>query len=341
MSETLPASALCRHEGTIEFQFHSPSLLDRNAGSGVILQRAAGRHAFTLAREEFELVFAHASPGTGTREARLDLAPVGPATGLHIFLVWSPYETKLVIGPLRADGQLYEAAGVTADYELIVGNDGQISRAGGLGVQTAGFKVYDGAQLVLEPAAIRTWEDTCVAIETVRKATSEEGFMFEVVQTNVIVAMLVTGVEAYSQRRFAELAGEGVRPDIHHLAEAFPRVEPVAEMAGEVGYERSVAPFTGRRGINFQNYEQMKRGFKAAYGIRFADLGGITSDDLREIKKAIAHRHQVVHVSPLESIRDGRGTGNLLFANRDYAASCSERLDRFVCALHDATLRST
>lgn len=340
MQPEISLESICRSEGTIEFEFRSPSLLDSDAGSGSILQKVAGRHVFHLERDKFDLVFTHAAPGTGTRVARLDLSTVGSAPGLHIIMVWAPDETRLVVGPLRPDGELVEAIGMKSDFELIVGRNGQVVQAGGVGVQTGAFTVYENGELVVEPPAIRTWEDTSLAIRTMRQAKSEEGFLFDVVQTNAVIAMLVTGLEAYTQRRFVELAGEGLRPDTDSLAREFPRVDPAAARTAGAGFEHLAAPFAGRQGINFQNYEQMKRGFSAAYGIRFADIPGVSSQDLGELKKAIAHRHHVVHVSPLEAVREGRKTGQLKFSNREYAAESSERIDRFVRAMHKATLHS-
>lgn len=330
---------LCRPEGTLEFKYRSDQLFDPEAGRGRILDQVAGRHVFRLERDErMRLLFLHSSPGTGTRIATIEMSKLDRAAGIHVFLLWAPDSTKLVVGPVPP-GSLVEAEGVRSPTQLIVGRSGEVFEVGDVGVSVGSFRAYAGDQLVAEPAAIDAWHDTIRAVKVMRGGRSDEGFMFEVIQANAIVVMLVTGLETYAEKRFVEVAGEGIPPDLETLRIDFPRLGGESTPgAPAVGDESVLDPYVGRPGINFQNYEELKQAFRSAYGIRISALAPLSSDDVRDLKSVIRLRHQVIHVSPLQAIRAGLGTGNLEFTNQDYADEAISLVERFVSALHQATL---
>ena len=209
-------------EGSFVFKYHSPDLLDKNKKGGIIFEIPTGQHIFRLERDDnFKLNFYHSSPGTGTRVASIDLAQVHPTEHVQIFLTWGTNEINLYLGPMVEGGQLVSATGSPASFQLRVGRDGSIYRVGDEGVQVMGISVFQGNQPILQPTAVEAWKNTLQAIDILGAGESKEGFIYEVVVTNLSIAILVTGFEAYAKTRFLELEGEGIQPKTEAIINAF------------------------------------------------------------------------------------------------------------------------
>jgi hypothetical protein len=336
---------MCRPEGTLEFHYVSEALFDAGVPSGIVLNLEAGAHLFLLVRNErMELVFYHSSPGTGTRAATVNLNSVTPCSRVYIALVWSPSETRLYVGPRVTGGMLVRADGVPSPVRLRKGRDGSIYIIGDAGVEIGHYSVYLDGRLVLEPTAIETWRNTVRAVQMLKKGSSEDGYAFEVLLSNFIIVALVTGFEAYCKKRFIELEEEGITPDLEALVAAFSSQRERAHLTVEDlkaearARNRPAIEVTAEdRRINFQNYEQAKKAYREAYGIRFGELGA-SSDDLALLQRLIRHRHSVVHVSPWKGHLP-TPSGEPEFSNLRLVEKAIASFDRFVERLHEATLR--
>jgi hypothetical protein len=342
-------AAIARPEGSVTFRWRSVDFLDRAKQGGYLVNLAALDHVFRLERSaDLFLKFYHASPGTGTRVAAIDLKGLGPADQFYIAFTWSPAETKLYLGPLTGDAStgLLSASGQRAPFELRVGADGAMYTVGDVGNDTLGIAVFQAGKPILMPTALGTWRETKTAVEMLRKARSEEGYLFEVVVANLTLAALVTGLENYSKTRLGEIEREGIRAAAESVIRSFTtkrerdanfldvfRVEAKAAGVSLLHY------FIARGGINFQNYGQIKRAYSRAYGLRVGSLG-MSSDDLALLKSFIHYRHRIVHVSPLTAWLNQATSppDEPVFASAQTAAVAVRVFDDFIDRLHAATL---
>jgi len=336
---------MCRPEGTVEFDYVSETLFDTALPQEVILEVAAGAHVFQLVRNErLELLFYHSAPGTGTRVATVDLTSVTPCFRVYIALVWSPSETRLHVGPRVSGGKLVRAEGRPSPVQLRVGDDGRVYRIGDTSLAVGHYSVRLGGHLVLQPTAIEAWRNTVQAVELLRKAKSEEGYAFEVILSNFIIVTLVTGFEAYCKTRFLELESEGINPDLEALITAFYSQRERAHFTADDLKEEAVTrnrtvlqKIVGDRRINFQDYEEAKKAYRRAYGIKFGEIG-VSSNDLALLQRLIHHRHRVVHFSPWESYLPV-ASGEPELSDQKLVEKAVDCFNRFVNRLHEATLR--
>ncbi|AEG15858.1 hypothetical protein Desku_2322 [Desulfofundulus kuznetsovii DSM 6115] len=328
---------MCRPEGTLEFDYVSETLFDPAVPQEVIFELSAGAHIFQLLRNErLELVFYHSSPGTGTRVATVDLNSITPCSRVYIALVWSPSETMLYVGPRIAGGKLVRVEGVPSPVRLRVGQDGHIYRIGDAGVEVGHYSMHLGGRLVLQPTAIEAWRNTIQALEVLKKAKSEDGYAFEVILSNFIIVALVTGFETYCRTRFLELESEGVTPDLEAMMAAFCSRLTLEDLKREAASENRTVLQKMAEWINFQNYGQVKKAYRKAYGIRFGEIG-VSSSELALLQRLIHHRHRVVHFSPWTG-QLPTPSGEPEFSNLRLVEKAITCFDRFVARLHEATL---
>lgn len=341
-------SALIRPEGTFRFRVGG-ELTDATTGRILVLQVPAGGILFRLERDENrQLIFTHASAGTCTRVASVDLGPVAQAPLIDVFLVWSSTEVRLHVVNPADPANMLSGQGLPSPREFQIGADGSIVQIGDENTRVMGVQVRVGGQTVLEPTAINAWRDTLKAIEIFQSGTSPEGFLFEVVCANLAVAMLVTGFETYTKRRFLEIEEEGVAANYARLSGKFfsaaerqrnepGRVESDAANDGITPARRMVNE--GR--INFQDYDNCRNAYNRAYGVKFGELQGATNVLLDQVKQFIRYRHRVVHVSALTTMvnQDQVPPEEPVFANRGLAEQAISVFSQFVQALHEATLR--
>lgn len=334
--------------GTFVFRLGS-ELLGATTGHLLVLQVPAGKTLIRLERDEnLRLIFTHASPGTGTRVASVDLMPLAQAPFIMIGLSWTPNETSLCAGDSSDPMDILSSKGQPSRREFRIADNGGIVHLGDENVRVMGVHVRVGGQTVLEPTAINAWRDTLKAIEIFQSGTSPEGFLFEVVCANLAVAMLVTGFETYTKRRFLEIEEEGVAANYARLSGKFfsaadrqrnepGRVESDAANDGITPARRMVNE--GR--INFQDYDNCRNAYNRAYGVKFGELQGATNVLLDQVKQFIRYRHRVVHVSALTTMvnQDQVPPEEPVFANRALAEQAISAFSQFVQALHEATLR--
>jgi hypothetical protein len=340
--------AICRPEGTVSFMYTCKELFDPASGRGVLAEIHSGGHIFRIERdEELVLHFYHSSPGTGTRVASIDLKKVPSCETLFLAFSWSPKEVNFHVGPKVRGAELVSAKGTLSKRQFKLGTDGSIYEIGGPGLQIMGVSVYRGGKPVLQPTAIEAWKETIKATEILATGKSIEGCVFETVVTNLTLAMLVTGFEAFTKKRFLEVEQEGIEPDADAVVNSFfPRRERDAGISEILKSEAAEAKRTvlqlivDKDSINFQNYERCKLAYNKAYRILFGDLG-LPSTTLEKSKKYIVYRHRIIHVSAILGMLNQPEVPPEapVFPKKELAAEAIHEFDEFIEGLHTATLK--
>lgn len=340
--------AICRPEGTVTFEYFSPELFDTAVKGGVLLEVPAGQHLFRLERnDELALSFFHSSPGTGTRVATIDLNSVPRADQIFLAFSWTPAEIRLHLAPRTEAGELVTAIGLPSQRKFRIGTNGIVFQLGDLGVEMMGVSFYQGGNAILRPTALEAWRETLQAIDLLGTGRSEAGYIYEAVMSNITIALLVTGFEAYGKTRFVELEQEGIQANATELVSAFyPKREIEAgiyELLQDEAREGGISliqHLISRNLINFQSFKTTKLAYGKTYGIRFGELG-MPSQDLDRLQKFIRYRHKIVHVSPMLGMLNQERVPpeEPEFPKRETANEAIQRFTEFIERLHDATLR--
>jgi hypothetical protein len=324
-------AAALRPEGTLVFSLDARAVYEQHGV--VVLEVPTGASLFRVTRDAaLTVTFLHASPGTGTRQASVALPDLVVEGTLRIFLVWSADSIGLYVG-VPGIG-LLTAEGKTSAHQVRVTKEG-IHDIGGEGVEVISYTAFQDGLLAVREAAIEAWQATKRAVEVHMESTTTEGHMGVVVQANLAIVMLATGVEVYAERRFAELPLEGRRYDLdafirRMIPAKFRRDDPPADMSAALVLSR----------VDFGNYEACNRAFAAGYGIRFATLG--VPEAVREdVRHVLQFRHRIVHVSPLVGLLNQPEVPKKppIFSTTETARRYLQSVDTFIVGLHEASLQ--
>ncbi|MBE0548327.1 MAG: hypothetical protein IH627_11910 [Rubrivivax sp.] len=340
------SEAICRPVGTVAFEFSSSDAFRVDAPGGIIVEIPSGGHYFKLERTQGRrLNFYHSSPGTGTRLASIDLAGVPSFERALLAFVWSPEEVRLHCAPKDIAVGMLKAVGTASPMSIRVGTDGSVFQLGDAGVQVLGVRIQRGRDVLLASTAREAWDSTLQAVTMLWTGTSDQGFMFEVLQATTTLSMLVTGLESYAETRLIEIESEGIKADPVALFSAFcskaeresARISELEAMARDASASLLSVVADNIR-LNFQDFGHLKRAFRATYGIRIGDLG-VKPHEIEAIRRFIQYRHRVVHVSPLLAFlnQDSVPPDEPVFANRALADQAVEAFCNLVNALHAAT----
>lgn len=339
--------AICVPVGTITFEYSSTEAFKQNAAFGVLVEIPANGHYFRVDRTSDRVLrFFHSSPGTGTRIASISLNSLPDFEKAFLAFSWSPEEITFCCTPRGVEAEMLAAKGIPSPINFRIGRDGRVFQIGDEGVQVMGARFHQNGQPVLTPTAIEAWQNTVNAIEILLTGKSEEGFIFEVVQTSAILSMLVTGLESYAKTRLLEVESEGIRADWNALFTAFAsKAERESNRLNELeakalaANETVLTEVVNAVKINFQNYDDLKRAYKATYGIKLGEIG-VGSQSLSNLQDFIRYRHRVVHVSPLLTIlnQDKVPPDQPVFANRKLSEDAEACFKSVIEALHRATL---
>jgi hypothetical protein len=138
-------------EGTLLFRLSADQLY-QEAGSFTVLEIPTGATLHWVTRDaEHRLWYVHATPGTGTREAVVDLPDLVVNAQLTVAVVWSASSTRISAG-FGAD-DIRQAEGVVTGARVRVTPDG-VYVVGDAGVEVAGYQVFVGGKPVLRESAI-------------------------------------------------------------------------------------------------------------------------------------------------------------------------------------------
>ncbi|MCP1584081.1 hypothetical protein [Pseudoxanthomonas mexicana] len=340
------SEAICLPEGSWLSTCTSTEAFSDSGRAQLIFEVPAKGHYFRLDRTENRaLRFFHSSPGTGTRLAEICLEGLPDFSEAFLGFTWSPEKTNFYCRPKGMD--MLSSEGAPSPISFRVASDGSVFQIGDSGVQVMSVRVRVAGQAVLTPTAIELWDATINAIDLLWTGKSDQGFIFEVLQANSTLSMLATGLETYAQTRLKEIESEGNGADVRALFEAFSSI--AARSNGQ--FDELVAKSTtlgmpvlhavlDHLNINFQDFDQLKRSFKAAYGIRIGQLG-IDSNSIAELRKLIRYRHRVIHVSPTLAILNEESTPEAppVFSNHSLAVRATGIFQNFVKTLHQATMQ--
>lgn len=195
--------------------------------------------------------------------------------------------------------------------------------------------------------AIATWVDAAQAaqllLDHLRQIGDDEE-QLTIILANQILAILVTGYETYCEKRFIELIVAGRPLDYARLNRKLVRE---AKQGAYAGIELAELPHTHafakaiikRYRINFQDYENGKRAYTAAFGLRFGALG-LPNQTLQALQTWLRYRHRIIHVSPLLAILNDPASPQEapVYAGVLVAAAAMEVFNTFISALHAQTL---
>ena len=339
---------ICRPEGTVTFKYTCKKLFDPDVGKGILIDIPSGQHLFRIERDKnLILHFFHSAPGIGTRVASIDLKKVQPSETVFLAFTWSPEEINFHFGSQPPGAKLISAKGSLSKKQLRIGKDGSIYEIGGPGIEVMGASIYKDGKPVLQPTAIDAWKETIKATEILGTGKSDQGYIFETTMTNLTLAILVTGFEAFTKKRFLEIEQEGIKPDIDAVVNSFSsrqqRDAGIAEiLKSEVNDEKKTVLqlIVEKNSINFQNYQKCKLAYNKAYEIKFGDLG-IKSSTLEKIKKFILYRHRIIHVSALLGMLNQPEVppDEPVFPKKELRIDAIREFDDFIGKLHDATLK--
>lgn len=340
------SQAMRRPEGTAVFGYFSPEAFRVGGSGGILLEVPAGGHYFKLeTTSDRHLNFFHSSPANGTRLASIDLTGLPSFERASLVLVWSPQEIRLHCRPMDIAANVLSAVGLNSPVSIRMTADGSLFQFGGEGARVIVTRVYQGEDVLLAPTARDVWSSTLEAVAMLWTGKSDEGFLFEVLQATTTLSMLVTGLESYGKARLLEVESEGIPADPVALFQAFcSKVERDSDRISELRAEASdtsvslLATVVENVRINFQDFDHLKRAFRAAYGIRIGDTG-LKPHEIDAVRRFIQFRHRVVHVSPLMTMLN---IGSVppeepIFANRALADQAVQAFSGLVNAFHVAT----
>lgn len=332
-----------RPEGTLSFDFTSDDLFNPYVPGGVIFEIVSGVHYFKLERDdELKISFYHSSPGTGTRVSTVDLNEITPCSKIRITITWTTNNNiNLFVSSMTEGGVFVSSEGSPSSRQFIVGMNGSVFEIGDDNVEVMGAMVYENGQPVLQPTALDTWNSTVKAVEVLRGGSSNEGYLFDVVVTNLTISILVTGFETYCKKRFIELEGEGIVPQTESLIKRFNyKIHDISAISSKAKAEnKTILQKLAEEVINFQNYEECKLAYNKTYGLKFGDIG-ILPHNLERFQRFIKYRHRIIHVNALLGLLNQEKVPYEKpdFSNRELGEEVIISFNTFINKLHESTL---
>lgn len=315
----------------------------------IILNIKTGYHIFKIVKDENDFIsFIHSSPGTGTRIVTLNFARFLKNTQLAWQIVWNPKDIMFRIDNDDTFENPEIRYGQKAEFQLRLAENGEEISLGS--EESIHYYSYnEGGKSLLKPTAIQSWDGTKYAIKKILDfAENNDDYLHEIINGNIAISMLVTGMEVYCHRRFAEIEREGFRCDYEKLLNSFLTLEEISygkkkNIILEAQKQRvPVSTIIVRKKIvNFQNYEECKKAYNKGYKISFGKDLGISNKTLEVLQDLISHRHKVIHVSPFESeiLTPKSKFKDRIHSNKKSYKLIVETFDIFIQALHSATMK--
>ena len=315
----------------------------------IFLDIKTGDHIFKIIKDENELIsFIHSSPGTGTRISTLNFTRFLKVTNLAWQFAWHPNN---IIFQIDVDDTFKTPEityGKKAEFQLRLTENGQeISLGSEESIHYYSYK--EGGQVLLQPTAIQSWDGTKLAIKVILKsAECIDDYLLQIISGNIAISMLVTGMEVYYQRRFAEIEREGFVCDCEKVMDTFLSREDISngkKINIIMEAQKRIVPISTiivrKKIINFQNYEECKKAYNKGYKIIFGKDLGISNKTLEVLQDLISHRHKVIHVSPLEStiLTPKSKSKDQINSDKKSYTLIIETFDNFIQALHIASMR--
>jgi hypothetical protein len=214
-------------------------------------------------------------------------------------------------------------------------------------LEVFGFTIIQEGKKIVIPPAMDHWKSSRTVKEILWMGNVENYGMFNMVQGNLAIIILVTGFENYCKMRFFELEKNGIIPDVDAILRLYfskkdidDNIKSIIEQRAQKNQISLIQQLSTERRLNFQNYTECSKAFFQGYGIKFDELGGITSQDIHEIKKMINYRHRLIHVNPLITMLNELNIPpeTPIFISKDLADKTENLFDKFITSLHTKTI---
>jgi len=336
---------ICKQTGT--FLFEAPSLAFRDAdASGFLMSpMISGGHIFLLERDGNFVSFYHSSPGTGTRISTIDFNEVPSSNLIRLAITWTPEEINFHLGTAEPNNCRISAKGRASTKQFRVSGDGELIQIGNKDFDGVRLTIFRGGKPILLPTAIESWRETLRAINVLLSGTSVDKDHFESVVSNLVLVLLVSGMESYAKERLHEIELEGVCPNTQAVIDEFlsskNRSPEQIELFKQDAIQNNISllEVISRKFINFQNYDHCKKAFKKAYGIEFGEIG-LSKTEIEELKRFIIYRHRIIHVSvsPIALNQPDVPPEKPVFSDIELANKSIVNMSNFIEKLHIATL---
>lgn len=321
-------------------------IFNKNISNVIILEEAAGQQLFFVERNaKMILTFYHFSPGTGTREASVDINKIVSCPALMLVLSWSTLKIGFLVTPADRKGGGFNITGKDSNKILRVGTNGKIYHLGNNKQRSMVHLAVDG-KLVVQPTAIEVWEETILALDALNSGKSSDKGQYEVAISNMSIVMLVTGFESYTKKRFLEIEDEGMSPNENKLIKKFytawQRKYDYIQKKNDEANEKSISLsqlMVLDKSISFQEFNKCKQAFNLAYNIQFYHLG-MKDSLLEELKIFFNYRHRIIHVHPAAGILNPDKAGQVkpVHSNKELVNQAKTLFDEFIKKLHNKTL---
>lgn len=327
---------------TFLFEKDKLSFFDKKIFPFTLFSLSTGQHFFLLERnKDMILKFFHFSPGTGTREASININELPSWNKLMIVMSWSPSKISLLATPYPEGGGI-TVGGEKSKRVLRVDSKGVAHHLGDNSDTMAMVHVAENGELIIQPTAIEVWKETLLALDSLSTGKSSTDRYYQGVVSNVSIVMLVTGFEAYTKRRFLEIEDEGINPRINKVIQTFLRDPDFIQEIKNQASEQSLSMLrviVSRKKVNFQSFDDAKKAYNKAYSIQFGNLG-ISSDDIAEIKRFFKYRHKIIHVHPAMSILNVEEAGikEQIKSDKELVEKAKTLFNNFIVSLHNKSL---
>jgi len=295
------SNALKRQTGTIIFNLNNCFEFKNPRLNFNIFEVVAHGHIYVFRKEESEFVFYYSSLGSGTKVCKIKVSRITDENVIYIVFRWGDGECKLNIEGKEA---LVEAVGINSSKQFRE-LKGKIFEFENIDMESLRFYSKDGN---IEPTAIDGWNEVVKGLNILN--ASYRDYQHELITVNLSISSLVTGFENYLKKRFIELEKEGVKPNEEQLSKSvfskWERDEKLDEKTRESA-EKTGLSFIEKIAndkVNFQIYDDCKKVYNKAYGLKFSELE-IDSSEIAKLKKIIKYRHRIVHVSPMLPVLNG------------------------------------
>lgn len=298
-----------------------------------IKQIVAGQHFFLIifSDDKSKLNLYYSSPGTGTRQVfilKSEVLKFYKSREVCIFsFAWSPHKIKFGIFS-KTDSESIMGKETESDRIFRINKLGNISMCS---PNVKQVHLYIDGISNASPYAVETWNDTIESInQLIKYGYKKDNYSFNVSITNCIISMIVSAFESYNKKRFLEIEGEGISPNIDSWEKWFKKKSDIDFTLSNIIKEDM---------INFQNFDKCKDAYKKAYKIGFNEIFDLK--DIEQIKKFIKCRHQIVHVSPPFSCLNMKyiPKENPIIATKETVILMRDSFNDFIYILHNETLK--
>jgi hypothetical protein len=309
----LPFDSVSEEAGTLQFTLVNTDVRDLAEDNRYFFEVQLGGSKLVLFRDkDLNIRFIHSRPDSDIRIATVGLAGLRASERLSIILTWSKDGDSLSVSDVFSPNYIYAAQQTKG---AIVPREESSSSVHGKLWSTGSYRKSLADVELSDAKGLWDWQLTSVynLIDGLSACWSVDeckwrNALFKSTLAMQCIVILVTGFEAYTRSRFAEIEKEGKNPNIDALLKRFDphgdskkeREEYINETGGSI--LSSILEIRNGKGlINFQNFEQCKDAYNKCYGIKFGELWNVGLT-LSRIQNYIKYRHACIHNKGIPTI---------------------------------------